>query len=134
MNPCRSPPLRLYYFGPLDESCGIKAVNARRLGDPDDDVLSLDLAKDQLKRKANGPYISLFASMAAVRRFLSAHNLDEKSSNNCVMCEIDTSELDSPKFYKVSEIASGMGAVASKPVPDFLASGVIIQEAIKKLP
>ena len=132
MDECHSPPTKLYYFGPSNGGREVTAPNVNKLGDLDDNVLNLDLAKDQLKNMKDGPYIHLFGSVAAVRSFLTAHNINEKSSGSCSMCEIDISKLKDVKLYKVSSITA-LGIVASKPMPEYLGRGKILQGAIRQL-
>ncbi len=133
MDQCRSQPSRLYYLGPRAEKQPIKAPSAHKLGSSDKDLLSLDLAKEQLKHISNGAYVPLFTSTTGVSKFLNAHSSSMQSAGKCVMCEIDTSKLKGTKLYKVSDIAPRMGVVAAKPMPDYLARGAIPKEAIKQI-
>lgn len=130
MNQCRSPPSKLYCFGSVEEKRAIKALHAYKLDDPDNDILNLDLAKEQLKNKGNGAYILLFTSKANASSFVSAHGV---AGVNTAMYEVETSRLSGTILYKVSEFAPRMGSVAAKPMPDYMARGVISKDAIKQL-
>ena len=132
MDECHSPPTKLYYFGPSDGG-RVRAPNAHKLGDLEDDILNLDLAKEQLKKRRNGVYISLFVSVAAAKRFLSANNIDVNNAGNSSMYEINTSQLKGVKLYKVNEIAARMGAAAVRPMPDYFGRGTILQEAVRQV-
>ena len=124
MNQCISLPPRLFCLGPRDDRQPVKASKAHRLGGSDDDLLNLDLAKEQLGSPSKDSYIPLFRSKTA---------LHQEVSGERIICEIDTGKMEGVITYKTSAIISSMGSVAASPVPDYLGRGVIPKEAVKRL-
>jgi len=134
MKQCHSTPSKLVYFGPWDGVGPVRATNIHKLGDLDDNILCMDFAKEHLKNNGgNSPFISLFTSIPTLRSFLKAHDEAPHGTAKMVLCEIDAHKLKGIPLYRVRDIASVMGAVAAKPLPEFLALHVIPCEAVKSL-
>ena len=135
MNPCQSPPAKLHYIGPMAGSGNISAVNSQRLGRPDEIILAMDLAKEQLKDSSNGPFIRLFSSTDRLRKLLTTMlvtgSVSRGEASKWFLCEIDSSKLVGTTIYKVSDIVSSMGVIAQTELPDYLAQGSIPRAAIK---
>lgn len=135
MRQCHSPPSKLVYFGPWDGKESVRATNIHKLRELDDNILCMDFAKEHLKDGgSNSPFISLFTSVPSLNTFLKAHDEAPGCTTKMVLCEIDAQKLEGIPLYRVKDIASVMGAVAAKPLPDFLALHQIPCEAVKLLP
>ena len=127
MKHCSNPPAKLYCLTARGEKRAVRANEAGKLGGCHEHLLDFDLAKEQLKNKGQGAYVSLFADRDAATNFSRAHG---SGTTNFAIHEVDTSKLKGTLLYKVSEIASLMGSAAAKPMPDYFGRGVIPKEAL----
>lgn len=109
----------LYYLGPWDGKGPIKSANPHKAPSANDRLLGLDLIKEHLQNKGNGPFISLFGSTNP--RLKGAKAL-----------EINTSKLNGTRLYKVRDNTQGMSGLKG-PLPDYLACAEIPFKAIRKL-
>ena len=133
MSQCRALPSKLYYFGSLDGTGSIKSANPHKAPSPNDKILCLDLIKDHLQDRGNGPFISLFDNLAALKRYHVTKQTGLTASTSYTLCEVESSRLGGARMYKTSENIKGMGSAAKGPLPDYLACAEIPSQAVKTL-
>lgn len=131
MKPCSNPPAILFCMTGPGEKRAVKAKEADKLGDPHSNILNIDLAKAQLKNKSQGAYILLFKSRDAAETFFATHGSASGGQISSATVKVDTSKLKGVTLYSVSDIETLLGFPVTTPMPDYLAHGTILKEALR---
>ena len=134
MSQCRSLPSKLYYFGAREGQGSIRAANPHKALNLNHQLLCLDLIKAHLQDRGDGPFISLFSTLASLKEYHRSKMSGFNGTARFDLCEIDSSRLSGTRTYKTSDNIKGMGSAAKGPLPDYLASAEIPGNAIRVLP